>query len=110
MGIDPSKTNIFIQSEISELTELTFYYMNLVTLSRLQRIHTVKNEIKLRVFETSFPVGFLNYPISQAADITAFEATCVPVGDDQFPMIEQAREIVRSINNNYAETMVIHEV
>ena len=110
VGIDPSKTNIFIQSEISELTELTFYYMNLVTLSRLQRNPTVKNEIKLRGFETSIPVGFLNYPISQAADITAFEATCVPVGDDQLPMIEQAREIVRSFNNIYGETLVMPEV
>lgn len=110
VGIDPSKTNIFIQSEISELTELTFYYMNLVTLSRLQRNPTVKNEIKLRGFETSIPVGFLNYPISQAADITAFEATCVPVGDDQLPMIEQAREIVKSFNNIYGETLVMPEV
>ena len=84
--------------------------MNLVTLSRLQRNPTVKNEIKLRGFETSIPVGFLNYPISQAADITAFEATCVPVGDDQLPMIEQAREIVRSFNNIYGETLVMPEV
>ena len=106
VGIDPEKTNILIQSEVSELTELTFYYMNLVTLSRLQRNPTVKNEIKLRGFETSIPVGFLNYPISQTADITAFEATCVPVGDDQLPMIEQTREIVRSFNNIYGETLV----
>ena len=106
VGLDPSKTNILIQSEVSELTELTFYYMNLVTLSRLQRNPTVKNEIKLRGFETSIPVGFLNYPISQAADITAFEATCVPVGDDQLPMIEQAREIVRKFNSIYGDTLV----
>ena len=106
VGIDPLKSNIFVQSEVSELTELTFYYMNLVTLSRLQRNPTVKNEIKLRGFETSIPVGFLNYPISQASDITAFEATCVPVGDDQLPMIEQTREIVRSFNNIYGETLV----
>ncbi len=109
VGIDPSKTNIFIQSEVSELTELTFYYMNLVTLSRLQRNPTVKNEIKLRGFEKSIPVGFLNYPISQTADITAFEATCVPVGDDQLPMIEQAREIVKSFNNIYGEVLVMPE-
>lgn len=105
-GIDPKKSNIFIQSEVPELTELTFYYMNLVTLSRLERNPTVKNEIKLRNFETSIPVGFLTYPISQAADITAFDANCVPVGDDQLPMIEQAREIVRSFNNLYGETLV----
>lgn len=106
VGIDPSKSTIFIQSEVSELTELTFYYMNLVTLSRLQRNPTVKNEIALRGFEKSIPVGFLNYPISQAADITAFNATCVPVGEDQLPMIEQAREIVRSFNNIYGEVLV----
>lgn len=109
VGIDPQKTTIFVQSEISELTELTFYYMNLVTLSRLQRNPTVKNEIKLRGFEKSIPVGFMNYPISQAADITAFDATCVPVGDDQLPMIEQAREIVHSFNNIYGETLVMPE-
>ena len=109
VGIDPEKTNILIQSEVSELTELTFYYMNLVTLSRLQRNPTVKNEIKLRGFETSIPVGFLNYPISQTADITAFEATCVPVGEDQLPMIEQAREIVKSFNNIYGEVLVMPE-
>lgn len=106
VGIDPSKCVILIQSEISELTELTFYYMNLVTLSRLQRNPTVKNELKLRGFEKSIPVGFLNYPISQAADITAFNATCVPVGEDQLPMIEQTREIVKSFNNVYGETLV----
>lgn len=106
VGLDPSKCVIFVQSEVSELTELTFYYMNLVTLSRLQRNPTVKNELKLRGFEKSIPVGFLNYPISQAADITAFDATCVPVGDDQLPMIEQTREIVRSFNNIYGDTLV----
>ena len=106
VGIDPSKTTIFVQSEISELTELTFYYMNLVTLSRLQRNPTVKNEIKLRGFENSIPCGFLNYPISQAADITAFKANIVPVGEDQLPMIEQAREIVRSFNSIYGKTLV----
>lgn len=106
VGIDPKKSTIFVQSEVSDLTELTFYYMNLVTLSRLERNPTVKNEIKLRGFEKSIPVGFLNYPISQAADITAFKATCVPVGVDQLPMIEQTREIVRSFNNIYGETLI----
>lgn len=106
VGLDPSKSTFLVQSEVSELTELTFYYMNLVTLSRLQRNPTVKNEIGLRGFEKSIPVGFLNYPISQAADITAFEATLVPVGEDQLPMIEQTREIVRSFNNIYGETLV----
>ena len=105
-GIDPEKTNIFVQSEVSELTELTYYYMNLVTLSRLKRNPTVKNELQLRGFDNSIPVGFLNYPVSQTADITAFDATCVPVGDDQLPMIEQAREIVHSFNNIYGETLV----
>lgn len=105
-GIDPSKATIFVQSTVCELTELTFYYTNLVTLSRLQRNPTVKNEIKIRGFEKSIPVGFLNYPISQAADITAFKATCVPVGVDQLPMIEQTKEIVRSFNNIYGETLV----
>lgn len=109
IGLDPNKTTIFVQSEVSELTELTFYYMNLVTLSRLQRNPTVKNEIILRGFEKSIPVGFLNYPISQAADITAFDATCVPVGDDQLPMIEQTREIVHSFNKIYGETLVMPE-
>lgn len=109
VGIDPEKTIILIQSEVSELTELTFYYMNLVTLSRLQRNPTVKNEIGLRGFEKSIPVGFLNYPISQAADITAFDATCVPVGVDQLPMIEQTREIVHSFNNVYGNTLVMPE-
>ena len=109
VGIDPKKATIFVQSEISELTELTFYYMNLVTLSRLQRNPTVKNEIKLRGFEKSIPVGFLNYPISQAADITAFNATCVPVGVDQLPMIEQTREIVHSFNSIYDNTLTMPE-
>lgn len=109
VGIDPLKTTIFIQSEVSELTELTFYYMNLVTLSRLQRNPTVKNEIGLRGFNKSIPVGFMNYPISQAADITAFDATCVPVGVDQLPMIEQTREIVHSFNNIYGNTLVMPE-
>ena len=107
VGIDPKKVTIFVQSEVSELTELTFYYMNLVTLSRLQRNPTVKNEIKLRGFDKSIPVGFLNYPISQAADITAFDATCVPVGVDQLPMIEQTREIVHSFNSIYGDTLVM---
>ncbi len=105
-GLDPAKSTIFVQSQISELTELTFYYMNLVTVSRLQRNPTVKNEIKLRNFETSLPVGFFTYPVSQTADITAFKATTVPVGEDQLPMIEQAREIVRSFNGYYGETLV----
>ncbi len=105
-GIDPRKTNIFIQSEVSALTELTFYYMNLVTVSRLHRNPTVKSEIKLRGFDESIPAGFLNYPVSQAADITAFKTTLVPVGDDQLPMIEQTREIVHSFNRIYGETLV----
>ena len=105
-GLDPEKTNIFIQSEIYELTELTFYYMNLVTLSRLERNPTVKTELQLRNFENSIPVGFLNYPISQASDITAFKATTVPVGEDQLPMLEQAREIVRKFNTTYGEVLV----
>ena len=109
VGIDPKKTTILVQSEVSELTELTFYYMNLVTLSRLQRNPTVKSEIGLRGFEKSIPVGFLNYPISQAADITAFDASCVPVGEDQLPMIEQAREIVHSFNSIYGDTLVMPE-
>lgn len=105
-GIDPSKATIFLQSYVAELTELTFYYMNLVTLARLERNPTVKNEIKQKAFGESIPVGFLNYPISQTADITAFKANVVPVGEDQLPMIEQAREIVRSFNNLYGETLV----
>lgn len=106
VGIDPSKVTIFIQSEIPELTEFTFYYMNLVTLSRLERNPTVKEELKIRDFNGSIPMGFLTYPVSQTADITAFNATIVPVGEDQLPMIEQAREIVRSFNNLYKETLL----
>ena len=109
VGIDPLKTTIFIQSEVSELTELTFYYMNLVTLRRLQRHPTVKNEIGLRGFNKSIPVGCMNYPISQEADITSIDATCVPVGVDQLPMIEQTREIVHSFNNIYGNTLVMPE-
>ncbi len=105
-GLDPSKSNILIQSQISELCELSFYYMNLVTVSRLQRNPTVKSEIQMRNFEASIPVGFFTYPISQAADITAFKATTVPVGDDQLPMIEQTREIVRKFNTVYGEALV----
>lgn len=105
-GINPEKSTIFIQSQVPELCELTFYYLNLVTLSRLQRNPTVKEEIKLRNFETSIPTGFLTYPISQAADITAFKANIVPVGDDQLPMIEQTREIVRKFNSMYKEILV----
>ena len=105
-GIDPEKTTILIQSEVPALTELTFYYMNLVTVARLLRNPTVKSEIKLRGFEESIPSGFLNYPVSQAADITAFGATTVPVGEDQLPMIEQTREIVHSFNRIYGETLV----
>ena len=110
VGIDPAKSNIFIQSQISQLTELTFYYMNLVTVSRLQRNPTVKSEIQMRNFEASIPVGFFCYPISQAADITAFKATTVPVGEDQEPMIEQCREIVRKFNSVYGEALVEPEI
>lgn len=109
VGLDPAKANLFIQSQISELTELTFFYSNLVTVSRLQRNPTVKAEIQLRNFEASIPVGFFNYPISQAADITAFKATTVPVGEDQLPMIEQTKEIVHKFNSIYGETLVIPE-
>ena len=109
-GIDPEKSTIFIQSAVPQLTELTFYYMNLVTLSRLQRNPTVKSEIKMRDFEMSIPVGFLTYPISQAADITAFEATTVPAGEDQEPMIEQCKEIVRKFNSIYGDTLVEPEI
>ena len=105
-GLDPAKSTLFIQSQISELTELTFFYSNLVTVSRLQRNPTVKSEIKMRNFETSIPVGFFTYPISQAADITAFKATTVPAGEDQLPMIEQTREIVRKFNSIYDEVLV----
>ena len=106
VGIDPTKSNIFIQSHVAELTELSFYYMNLVTVSRLQRNPTVKSEIQMRNFETSIPVGFFTYPISQAADITAFKATTVPVGEDQMPMIEQTKEIVHKFNFVYGDTLV----
>ncbi len=106
-GIDPTKSNIFIQSQVPALTELTFYYMNLVSVARLHRNPTVKSEIKLRGFEESIPSGFLNYPVSQAADITAFKATTVPVGEDQLPMIEQTREIVNSFNRIYGDTLVL---
>lgn len=109
-GLDPAKSTLFIQSQIPELTELTFFYSNLVTVSRLQRNPTVKNEIKLRNFEASIPVGFFSYPISQAADITAFKATTVPVGEDQLPMIEQTREIVRKFNTIYDEVLVEPDV
>ena len=105
-GIDPAKSTILIQSQIPELCELSFYYMNLVTVSRLQRNPTVKSEIQMRNFEASIPVGFFTYPISQAADITAFKATMVPVGEDQLPMLEQTKEIVRKFNATYAETLV----
>ena len=107
IGIDPKKVHIFVQSEISELTELTFYYANLVTVSRLERNPTVKQEIKSKEFGESIPVGFFTYPISQAADITAFKASIVPVGDDQLPMIEQTREIVRSFNRIYGDVLVL---
>ena len=109
-GLDPEKCTLFIQSMVPELTELTFYYMNLVTVSRVQRNPTVKSEIQQRNFEASVPVGFFCYPISQAADITAFRATTVPVGEDQLPMLEQCREIVRSFNRVYGETLVEPEV
>ena len=105
-GLDPEKSTIFIQSMVPQLTELSFYYMNLVTVSRLQRNPTVKSEIQMRNFEASIPVGFFCYPISQAADITAFKATTVPVGEDQMPMIEQCREIVHKFNSVYGETLV----
>lgn len=106
VGLDPNKITIFIQSQIPELTELSFYFMDLVTVSRLQRNPTVKSEIGMRGFESSIPVGFFTYPISQAADITAFRATTVPAGEDQKPMLEQATEIVRRFNHIYGETLV----
>lgn len=105
-GLDPEKTTMFIQSQVPELTELSFYYMNLVTVSRLQRNPTVKSEIQMRNFETSIPVGFFTYPISQAADITLFKATTVPVGEDQLPMLEQTKEIVRKFNSVYGDTLI----
>ena len=109
-GLDPAKSTIFIQSMIPELTELTFYYSNLVTVSRLQRNPTVKNEIKMRDFNTSIPVGFFTYPISQAADITAFQANVVPVGEDQMPMLEQCKEIVHKFNTTYGEALTDPEI
>ena len=109
-GLDPTKSTIFIQSQIPELCELTFYYMDLVTVSRLQRNPTVKTEIQMRNFETSIPVGFFTYPISQASDITAFKATTVPAGEDQEPMIEQTREIVHKFNSVYGPTLVEPEI
>ena len=105
-GLDPQKTTMFIQSQIPELTEMSFYFMNLVTVARLKRNPTVKTEIQMRNFENTIPVGFFNYPISQAADITAFKATTVPVGEDQAPMIELTREIAHRFNNIYGETLV----
>lgn len=105
-GLDPEKSTLFIQSQISQLCELSFYYMNLVTVSRLQRNPTVKTEIQMRNFEASIPVGFFTYPISQAADITAFKATTVPVGEDQLPMLEQTKEIVRKFNAVYGDTLI----
>ena len=104
-GLDPEKVNIFIQSMVPELTELSFYYMNLVTVARVQRNPTVKTEIKQKNFEASIPVGFFTYPISQAADITAFRATVVPAGEDQMPMVEQCKEIVHKFNSVYGETL-----
>ena len=104
-GLDPEKCTIFIQSQIPELTELTFYYMNLVTVARLHRNPTVKSEIAMRGFEESIPAGFFTYPVSQTSDITAFKATTVPVGEDQLPMLEQAREIVRRFNMIYGEVL-----
>ena len=109
-GLDPNKVHIFIQSMVPQLTELSFYYMNLVTVSRLQRNPTVKSEIQMRNFETSIPVGFFTYPISQAADITAFGATTVLAGEDQMPMLEQCREIVHKFNAVYGETLTMPEI
>ena len=109
-GLDPEKCTLFIQSQIPQLCELSFYYMNLVTVSRLQRNPTVKSEIQMRNFEASIPVGFFTYPISQAADITAFKANVVPVGEDQLPMLEQAKEIVRKFNSVYGDTLVEPEI
>lgn len=109
-GLDPAKSTLFIQSQVPELTELTMYYMNLVTVSRLQRNPTVKSEIQMRNFETSIPVGFFTYPISQASDITAFRATTVPAGEDQMPMVEQTREIVHKFNSVYGETLVMPQI
>lgn len=109
-GLDPAKSVLFIQSMVPELTELSFYYMNLVTVSRLQRNPTVKSEIQMRNFEASIPVGFFTYPISQASDITAFRATTVPAGEDQMPMVEQTREIVHKFNSVYGETLTMPNI
>ncbi|MDO4174036.1 MAG: tryptophan--tRNA ligase [Eubacteriales bacterium] len=109
-GLDPQKSTLFIQSMVPELTELAFYYMNLVTVSRLQRNPTVKSEIQMRNFEASIPVGFFTYPISQASDITAFRATTVPAGEDQMPMVEQTREIVHKFNSVYGETLTMPDI
>ncbi len=109
-GLDPEKSTLFIQSQVPQLCELSFYYMNLVTVSRLQRNPTVKSEIQMRNFEASIPVGFFTYPISQAADITAFKATTVPVGEDQLPMLEQTKEIVRKFNSLYGDTLIEPEI
>lgn len=109
-GLDPNVSTFFVQSQISELCELTFYYMNLVTVARLKRNPTVKSEIQMRNFESSIPVGFFTYPISQAADITAFKATTVPVGEDQLPMLEQTKEIIRKFNSLYGEVLVEPEI
>ena len=109
-GLDPEKSVLFVQSQVPQLCEMTFYYMDMVTVSRLQRNPTVKAEIQMRNFETSIPVGFFTYPISQAADITAFKATTVPVGEDQAPMIEQTREIVHKFNSVYGETLVMPDI
>lgn len=109
-GLAPEKCTLFIQSQIPQLCELSFYYMNLVTVSRLQRNPTVKSEIQMRNFEASIPVGFFTYPISQAADITAFKANVVPVGEDQLPMLEQTKEIVRKFNSVYGDTLVEPEI
>lgn len=109
-GLDPSKSTLFIQSQVPQLCELTTYYMNLVTVSRLQRNPTVKSEIQMRNFEASIPVGFFTYPISQASDITAFQATTVPAGEDQMPMVEQTREIVHKFNSVYGETLTMPQI
>ncbi len=110
VGLDPAKSTLFIQSQVAELFELTAYYLNVVTVSRLERNPTVKNEIAMRGFETSIPAGFLCYPVSQAADITAFDANIVPVGEDQIPMLEQTREIVRKINETYGEVLTLPDI
>ena len=109
-GLDPAKSTLFIQSQVPQLCELTTYYMNLVTVSRLQRNPTVKSEIQMRNFEASIPVGFFTYPISQASDITAFQATTVPAGEDQMPMVEQTREIVHKFNSVYGETLTMPQI